>query len=152
MITINTPNINEARKQIDKLSREKQMVAVMSQDDEFNRKALEIKGLNIFVINEELNIKDYSKQRNSGLNEVLARICRDKNIKIGIEIEKIMKKSDIEKAKALARLIQNIALCKRAGCKFIFFGYNNWADKKSIQSLLITLSASTKQASEAAIK
>ena len=121
----------------------------MSQDDEFNRKALEIKGLNIFIINESLFIKDYSKQRNSSLNEVLAKIAEEKNVKIAIEIEEIIKKDPKEKAKALARLMQNILLCKKAGAKLIFLKENKQLDKHSLQSLLITLGANTKQALEA---
>ncbi|MDP1729301.1 MAG: hypothetical protein Q8L27_03815, partial [archaeon] len=84
-----TTNLNEARKQADKLRKEKpeEKIVILSQDDEFNRKALEIKGLNMLVINGALGVKDYMKQRNSGLNEVLARICAEKGIDIGILVE-----------------------------------------------------------------
>lgn len=142
---INTSNLNEARKQADKLRKENKPIVILSQDDEFNRKALEIKGLNILVINENLNQKDYMKQRSSCLNEVLAKICADKNIQIGIQINDIINKSDVEKAKSLARLKQNIMLCKKTGTKLMFVG--NVKDKRALQSILICLSASTKQAS-----
>ncbi len=148
MNIITTINLNEARKQADKLRKENKQIIILSQDDEFNRKALEIKGLNMLVINEELEIKDYSKQRNSGLNEVLANICSQKNIKIGIQIEKIINKSEIEKARALARLAQNIMLCKKAGVKLVFVG--DIKDKLALQSMLLTLKADSKQAKEAA--
>ena len=146
MQIINTLNLNEARKQIQKLQKEKseQKIAILSQDDEFNRKALEIKGLNMLILNESLEIKDYMKQRNSGLNEVLTNICAEKNIEIGIQIEEIIKKNDVNKAKALSRLMQNIMLCKKAGAKLMFLG--SIKDKQALQSLLISLGASTKQA------
>ncbi|MEK6886018.1 MAG: hypothetical protein AABX17_03570 [Nanoarchaeota archaeon] len=149
MHIINTTNLNEARKQIQKLKKEnsEQKIALLSQDDEFNRKALEIKGINMLIINEALEIKDYMKQRNSGLNEVVARICAEKNIEIGIQIEEIIKKNDVEKAKALSRLMQNIMLCKKAGAKLIFIG--DIKDKHALQSILLSLGASTKQAVEA---
>jgi len=148
MQLINTTNLNEARKQIQKIKREKseEEISVLSQDDEFNRKALEIKGINMLVINENYPWKDYMKQRASGLNEVLAKICADKNIKVGIQIEEIIKKPEIEKAKALARLMQNIMLCKKAGAKLVFVG--EIKDKLALQSLLLVLGASTKQASK----
>jgi RNase P/RNase MRP subunit p30 len=155
MITINTTNINEARKQIEKIKKEqekserKDKIAILSQDDEFNRKALEIKGINLLVINEDLDIKDYSKQRNSSLNEVLANICAKKNIEIGIQIDKIIKKDSREKAKSLSRLIQNIALIKKEDGKIKFLLENLEVNKKNLQSLLITLGADTKQALEA---
>ncbi len=149
MQIINTTNINEARKQILKLKKEnpEQKIALLSQDDEFNRKALEIKDLNMLVINEALEIKDYSKQRNSQLNEVLAKICAQKGIEIGIQIDEIIRKDRKEQARALSRLMQNIMLCKKAGAKLAFVG--NQKDRKALESLLLALKASTKQAIEA---
>lgn len=154
MQIITTNNLNEARKQILKLKKEKpeskETLALLSQDDEFNRKALEIKGLNILVINEALEIKDYSRQRNSGLNEVLAKICAKKDITIGIQLKEIASKSEKEKAKALARLQQNIMLCKKAGTKLTFISEDGKIkDKLALQSILSVLGASTKQASDA---
>lgn len=152
MKIINTTNLNEARKQIEKLRKDNkeeitsERIAILSQDDEFNRKALEIKGLNILIINENLNQKDYSKQRNSGLNEVLAKIAKTKNIAIGIQIEEIIKKPTKEKAESLARLKQNIMLCKKSETKLVFLTSTN-KNQKALQSLLLTLGADTKQAS-----
>ena len=147
MQIINTANLNEARKQADKLRKEAKPIVILSQEDEFNRKALEIKGLNMLIINESLNQKDYMKQRNSGLNEILANICAEKNIEIGIQIDEIIKKNDVEKARALSRLMQNIMLCKKAGTKLVFVG--KIGDKKALQSILLSFGASTKQSFEA---
>jgi len=143
---IQTKNLNEARKQADKLRKENKPIVILSQDDEFNRKALEIKGLSTLLINESLNQKDYMKQRNSGLNEVLANICAEKGIKIGIQLDEIAKKSDVEKARALARLMQNIMLCKKAKTVMAILGQ---PDKRAVQSIFLTLGASSKQASNA---
>jgi RNase P/RNase MRP subunit p30 len=150
MQIINTTNLNEARKQADKLRKEKpeEKIIILSQDDEFNRKALEIKGLNMLVINENLNQKDYMKQRASGLNEVLAKMCAEKNIEIGIQADEITKKNDAEKAKSLGRLMQNIMLCKKAGARLVFVG--SIKDKRALQSLFLSLGANTKQALESA--
>jgi RNase P/RNase MRP subunit p30 len=147
MKIINTQNLNEARKQIQKIQKEnpKEIIGILSQTDEFNRKALEIKGMNMLIINEDLDIKDYSKQRNSGLNEVLAEICRQKNITIGIQAEKIANKFEKEKAKSLSRLKQNIMLCKKSGCRIFFLNENRQIDKRELQSLMLVLGASTKQ-------
>jgi len=151
MQILNTNNLTELRKQVQKIKKEEptEVLAVLSQDDDFNRKALEIKGINILVINEELNKRDYSKQRDSSLNEVLAKIAHDKDITIAIDIEKIIKKPDTEKAKSLARLRQNIMLCKKAGAKLMFLSENNKLDKRNLQSLLLSLGASTNQAKQA---
>jgi len=146
MNIITTTNLNEARKEADKLRKEAKPIVILSQDDEFNRKALEIKNLKMLVINETLEVKDYSKQRNSGLNEVLANICADKKIEIGIEIDKIINKNNVEKARSLARLAQNIMLCKKAGTRLVFISASK--DRLALQSVLLSLGASTKQAFE----
>lgn len=146
MHPITTSNLNDARKQADKLKKEGKKIIILSQDDEFNRKALEIKGLKMLIINENLNQKDYMKQRASGLNEVLAKIAAEKGIAIGIQIDEIIKKNNVEKAQALARLAQNIMLCKKAGTELVFAGKS--ADKRALQSLLLTLRASTRQSCE----
>lgn len=151
MQILNTTNLNELRKQVQKLkkSNSSEKIAILSQDDDFNRKALEIKGINLFIINESLQIKDYMKQRASGLNEVLAKLAKSRNIQIAIEIDKIITKGSKEKARALARLIQNIMLCKKAGTKLSFISENKELDKKDLQALFLSLGATTRQAQEA---
>ncbi len=150
MQILNTSNLNELRKQVQKIQKsdKSEKIAILSQDDDFNRKALEIKGISLFIINESIQIKDYMKQRNSGLNEVLAKLAKSREVQIGIEIDKIITKDSKEKARALARLTQNIMLCKKAGTKLIFITNNKELDKKGLQSLFLTLGASTKQAQE----
>jgi len=149
MPIITTPKINDALKEITKLKQKGEKIIILSQDDEFNRKILENKKINIFLINEELENKDYSKQRNSGLNEVLAEMASKNKIKIGIDIEKIMKKEKKEQAKSLSRLAQNILLCKKANTDLIIFSENRLKDKRAIISLLLTLGLDTKKAEKA---
>lgn len=146
MEILNTTNLNEARKQAEKFRKEGKPIIILSQDDEFNRKILEIKGLNMLIINENYPQKEYMKQRSSGLNEVLAKICADKNIMVGIQISEIIKKSNVEKAKSLARLKQNIMLCKKAGAKLVFI--DGKFNKRELRAFLSSLGASTKQALE----
>ena len=149
MNIITTTNFNEALKEIKKGGEKGEKTIVLSQDDEFNRKILEKAKIDIFIINEELENKDYSKQRNSGLNEVLAELAAKNKVKIGIDIEKIMKKNGKEQAKCLARLAQNILLCKKAKTDIIIFPENKLKDKRAIVSLLLTLGLDTKRAEKA---
>jgi RNase P/RNase MRP subunit p30 len=149
MPPITTPKLNDALKEIDKLKQKEEKIIVLSQDDEFNRKILESKKINIFLINEELEGKNYSKQRNSGLNEVLAELAEKNKIKIGIDIERILKKDKKEQAKSLAKLAQNILLCKKAKTDLITFSEGKLKDKRAITSLLLTLGLDTKGAKKA---
>ena len=138
---INTNNLDEARKQIQKLKKEGDEIIVLAQDDNFNRKIFENKDVDL-VVGLEFNKKDYLKQRNSGLNEITARLAKKNNIKILVDIEKISKLDRIEKSRVLARVRQNIELCKRVGCKIIILGN---ASKQDVASFFLCLRGSTKQ-------
>lgn len=148
MEIINTLNINEARKHIQKLKKEKpnEAVIVKAQNDEFNRKILENKDVNVLLSPELHNRKDKLKERDSGLNEILCRIAAKNNIKIGIDLDELKNKDKKEKAIILSRIMQNIMLCKKTGAELILVGEY---DKKNAFSFLITLGASTSQAKKA---
>jgi len=155
---INTPNLNEARKQIQKQRKEIEAsknlgslgkeVIVRAQDVEFNRKILEIKEVDILLSPELHNRKDKLKERDSGLNEILCRIAAKNNIKIGIDIEEIKKAEGKERAIILARLMQNIMLCKKTRAEIKILNCKE-KDKREAFSLLLTLGASTEQAKKA---
>lgn len=148
MQMINEPNITKARNQIQSMaSKKKKPIVVLSQDGDYNQKILDNKYVDALVLNESRIAKDYMKQRDSGLNEVLCKLAKKNGIKIAVDANAIARKSDIEQAKALARLGQNIMLCKKSGCDLVIYGD---FDKKSIMSLFLTLGASTSQAKKAA--
>ncbi len=145
---INSKDINEVRKLIQKAKKEnpEESIIVRAQDEEFNRKILEMKEVNILLSPEMHERKDFLKQRDSGLNEVLCNIAAKNKIRIGIALEEIIKKQGKEKAIILARIIQNIKLCKKAGCDIVLLGKY---DKRAAFSFLLTLGASTEQAKKA---
>jgi RNase P/RNase MRP subunit p30 len=141
-------NINDLRKQIQKIRKDnpKEQIIVLAKDEEFNRKVVELKDVDILLSPEIHERRDRLKQRDSGLNEVLCNLARENRIKIGIDINKIKKLKDEEKPIILSRIKQNIMLSKKAGCDIIILGTY---DKKDAFSLLITLGASTQQAKKA---
>lgn len=143
---ISTPNINEARKQIQKLVKENKPIIILAQTPEFNRKVLENKDVDMLVDPHLHNRGDHSKQRDSGLNEILCKIATKNNIKIRITFEQIKKLKEKELAKILARISQNIKLCKRTKTEIKLLGKY---DKKSAFSFLLSLGASTSQAKRA---
>lgn len=141
---INTDNLNEARKQIQKAIKERMPVIVKAQTNEFNRKFFENKDVDM-IVGLEFNRIDYMKQRDSGLNEVLCKLAEKNDIKIGIDVDKLAGLDKIEKAKVLARIIQNIGLCKRVGCKLVISSDKKY-DKQEIMSFFLCLKGSTNQA------
>ncbi len=140
---INTKNINEARKLIDKTFNEKKQVIVQAQDSDFNRKILENKKVSV-LLSPELTEKDKLKERGSGLNEVLCRISSKNKIKIGINLEEILKTQGKQKAILLSRIMQNLKLCKRTKTDLKLFPETY--DKKNAFSWLLSLGDSTQQA------
>src|SRR3989344_2494979 len=145
MQTISTNNLNQARKLIQKIRKENpnEEIAVRAQDDEFNRKILENKEVNVLLNPHIHSRKDRLKQRDSGLNEILCKIAAKNNIKIGIDLNELTKLKKKEKAIAISRIMQNIKLCKRSQTKIILTPKQS---KLDVISFFITLKASTSQA------
>jgi len=148
MQTISTNNLNQARKLIQKIRKENsdEEIAVQAQDDEFNRKILENKEVNILLNPHIHSRKDKLKQRDSGLSEILCKIASKNNIKIGVDLNELTKLKKKEKAIALSRIMQNIKLCKRTQTKIIFTPKQS---KQEVISFFLTLKASTSQARDA---
>lgn len=144
---ISTNNLLQARKQVQELKKENQLVIVRAQDEEFNRKILENPDIGVFLSPELHGRKDRLKQRDSGLNEVLCKLASKNNIKIGINLQEIISLPSIKKAIILSRIMQNIKLCKRTKTPMII--YPKKYTKQDILSLFLTLKASTQQAKEA---
>ena len=145
---INTTSLQQARKQIQQLKKENKPIIVKAQDDAFNRKILEIKDVDIITDLEQHNRKDYIKQRDSGLNEILCKIAKQNNIKIAINLQPIKSLPQKQKSIILARIKQNIQLCKRTNTKIIILDKDKFT-KQEIISFFLTLGASTSQAKQA---
>jgi len=140
---INIQNIEKAKKEIKKANHP---IIVQAQSDNFNRKILEYGKFDILLSVESGNRRQTTRQLDSGLNHVLAKIAHNNNIAIGIDTEKIKTLSKDKKAKTLARIKQNINICKKAKTKLAII---NAADKKDAFNLLLSLGASTQQAKQA---
>ncbi len=143
---INTPNLNEIKSQIQKLKKVNpdETIIIKAGDEEFNRKVLEIKGVNILLSPELHEAHDKLKQRDSGLNEFLCKLAAKNNITIAIDIQSLQKQDKKQKAKTLARIIQNIKLCKRTKTKIILWPENKY-NRLDVMSFITVLKGSTEQ-------
>jgi RNase P/RNase MRP subunit p30 len=138
---IESKNLNEVRKEIVKLKDAGEVVVVRAQDDDFNRKMFENKDVDVVFGLEMHGRRDYMKQRDSGLNEVLCKLARKNGIKIEVDLKGIVKLSVVEKARVLARVRQNIKLCRRVGVDILVGGVG----KVERRSFLGILGASSEQ-------
>jgi RNase P/RNase MRP subunit p30 len=139
--------IEEVRKQAEKLAKEVRKVIVLGRDIEFNRKILEMKKVNMLVLQNKIG-RDKLKQRDSGLNEVLCDIAKKNNVIIGIDFSEILNSEGKERGKILGRVIQNLKLMKKAKNKIEII--NKPADRRGFQALFLVLGIDTKLASELA--
>lgn len=141
---ITEKNIEKARKEIQRLVRSGEEVIVEAGDDVFNRKIFEMKDVDM-VVGLELGGRDRLKQRDSGMNEVIAKLAKKNGIVIGIDIGMIKRLDALEKGKALGRIRQNIKLCKRTGARIVVLN----ASKKEASGLIVSLGGSTLQGKNA---
>lgn len=91
-------------------------------DDAFNRRVIETLKVDYLVSPEVLTGRDTLKQRDSGLNHVVAKMAAEKNIEVVVDMgaisgvggrELVVGK---EKGKRIARIMQNVKVCRKVGC------------------------------------
>jgi len=140
----------EARRIISSLKGKGKIVAVVGGSDAFNRRAVETLRINYLVSPEGSFKKDDLKQRDSGINHVVAKEAGKKEIGIVINFSEISKLKGKEKALRLAKLIQNIKICRKAKCpiKIASFGKNKKevVDEIGRKAFGISLGMSSEQA------
>ncbi|MAH51699.1 hypothetical protein CMI37_38130 [Candidatus Pacearchaeota archaeon] len=124
-------------------------IAVFGRDGNFNRRALETLKINYLVSPELGNRKDTLKQRDSGLNNVLAKIAKEKGIVIVIDFDDISRMKGKARALKVARVIQNVKVCRRAGCGIEIWGGD---DVKVLESFGIGLGMSSQQVKDSISK
>jgi RNase P/RNase MRP subunit p30 len=141
-ILIEEENFDKARQKIRK-SKGK-IIIFSSNDDDLNRKIMEKEQINILLLRQKQR-KDKLKQRNSGLNQVMAKIAQRNNISIGIDLDEIISEdSSSEKAKIIARIMQNIKLCNKNKVKMLFISQKHRREVHDLRSIGLTLGMSTR--------
>jgi len=141
---IQEKSFDKARKKIRALEKEGKRIVFTSEDDELNRKILEKEKINTLLLSQK-GRKDFQKQRNSGLNQVLAKIAKSKGVSIGIDLDEIIESKPEEKTKILARVRQNIKLCNKnkLEMKFISQKTKNKRTSHDVKSLGLVLGMPT---------
>ena len=141
-IIISETDFQKARNKIREAKKNGIEIIFSSDDDELNRKILEKEKIDVLLLTLS-NRKDFMKQRNSSLNQVLAKLAKKNNVSIGINLDEVLSaKSLKEKSEILARVRQNIKLCNKNKLKMRFISEGN-ADKYNLKSLGLTLGMPT---------
>lgn len=141
-IIICEDTFEKARNEIRK-NKGKEMI-FSSSDDELNRKVLEKEKIDFLLIN-LLKRKDRMKQRDSGFNQVLAKLAKKNSVVLGINFDEIVNSRGKAKAEIFGRLRQNIKLCSKNKLKMKFFSLSgkNSRNVYDLKSLGLTLGMPT---------
>ena len=138
-IVISEEDFQKARNEIRKNSGKK---IIFSGSDEMNRKVLEKEKIDVLLIKLG-GRKDRIKQRDSGFNQVLAKLAQKKEVAIGIFLDEIINSDRKEKTKILARLRQNVGICKKNKLKMTFISERHQKDKYDLKALGLVLGMPT---------
>lgn len=118
-ILVSGKDFNEIRRKIRELQKDGKQVVFTGNDDELNRKILEKERVDVLLL-VLTGRRDKQKQRNSGFNQVLAKIAKKKQVSVGINLDEILAAGLEEKAEILARIRQNIEICSKDKLKMVF--------------------------------
>src|SRR3989344_2406861 len=146
---IKSNSFEKARKEINEAKKSQTEIIFSSENDELTRKVIEKLPIDILLINLS-DKKDFQKQRNSGFNQVLSKIAKKNNITLGINLDEIINsKNKKEKSEIIARIKQNIRICKKDKLKIKFVGKTQ-KTQKDLQALSLVLGMDTKTAKNSA--
>lgn len=130
-----------ARKKIRENS--ENQIVFSSDNDELNRKILEKEKIDFLLINLGFR-KDKQKQRDSGFNQVMAKIAKKNKIGVGINLDEIVFCSLKERAEIMARVRQNIKICNKSKLNMKFFSLRGLKrDKYELTGLGLVLGMPT---------
>jgi len=118
----------------------------------FNRRVVETLRVDYLVSPERGLKKDTLKQRDSGINHVVAKVAREKGILIVVDMGGVSRLNGKEEALRLGRVIQNVRVCRKAGCgiRIASFGTSKKEvfGEKERRAFGVSLGMSSKQSAE----
>ncbi len=127
-------------------------IAIAGGDDAFNRRVVETLKIDYLISPEREVKKDNLKQRDSGINHVVAKEAAKRGIVIIINFNEIQKLKTKEKALRIRRLIQNVKICRKAGCDIkiasLTSNQKSSTDERGRKSFGVSLGMSSGQATK----
>jgi ribonuclease P/MRP protein subunit RPP1 len=108
---------------------------VVGGNEIINRKALENKNVQM-LLNAEPKEDNFMHSKNSGLNQVLAKLAKKDNISIGFSFNKILSSNYEERIDLFGKIMQNIMICNKYKVKMYIVNFiKNEIDKRNINDL-----------------
>lgn len=78
-----------------------------------DRNLIESKKADLIYDFEQASKKDSMHFRSSGLNQVLLKLMKEKNVSYGLNFSQVLNASKQEQPKIIGRIMQNIRLCRK---------------------------------------
>jgi ribonuclease P/MRP protein subunit RPP1 len=91
--------------------------------DQNNRMVVSDKSHDILMNPELKSIKDKIHYRNSGINQVLAKLAKKNEVAIGFGFSFLLTKYYEERARMLGRMKQNVRICRKFKVKMVVCSY-----------------------------
>ena len=93
------------------------LIVVEGGDDEWNRKVLNSKYVDILLDPHQSYRRDKIYQKDSGLNDVLCKLAKENDIAIGFSLNLILNSN--HRSELFGRIMQNIKLCRKYKVKMV---------------------------------
>lgn len=126
-------------------------IGVFAKENKFNRRAIETLDID-YLFFQPFERKDTLKQRDSGLNHIIAKEAAKNKITIVIEISRLRKLKSKEKALSISRQIQNIKICRKAKCQIKIHDFDGKVNNHGLKSLATSLGMSSQQVKDSIIQ
>ena len=123
-------------------------IGVLGRGDAFNRRVVETLKINYLFSPEGGTERDTLKQRDSGINHVVAREAAKNKIAMIIDFNDIFHLAGKKRAIRIGKIIQNIEICRKVGCDIKIIGRK---DSNSLASFGFSLGMSSKQVKDSMI-
>ena len=142
----------ECRRIVESLRKSEKKIGVVGGDDAFNRRIVESLKVDYLVSPERGFKVDSLKQRDSGINHVVAKLAKEKVVLIVVDFNSVRKLEGKDLALRFGRIIQNVKVCRKAGCGIriasLGFCESEIVDEKSRKAFGFSLGMSSKQVAE----
>ena len=122
------------------------VVGVLGRGGGFNRRVVETLKIDYLVSPELGDRKDSLKQRDSGLNHVVAKEMAKRKVVMVVDFDSVAEMKGKDKALRLARIMQNVKICRRAKCGIRIWG---GVDEKALKSFGFGVGMSSVQVRDA---
>ena len=102
---------------------QKKVDLVITKSSDNDRRIIEKTNADLIFDFEEKAKKDFIHHRNSGLNQVLCKLLREKDKIVCFNFNTVLKSKGMLRAQLIGRMMQNIRLCRKYNVKTIIASF-----------------------------